>query len=155
MTEISMKPIGYAKSEVKQHKFGGFTEEVSEIAVDESFADGLKDLTDNSHVIVVYWMDKVSGYSLVHRPQGNPDVPEVGIFACRCPRRPNSIAMTTVELLEVSGNKVKVKGLDVIDGSDDGEGHKVKIHKKHRCNFCLKILCYKDDHTVQIDGAYH
>lgn len=50
------------------------------------------------------------------RPQGRKDVPEVGIFACRCPWRPNPIGMTTVKVIERNGNILKVKGLDVLDG---------------------------------------
>ena len=44
-------------------------------------------------------------------------MPVVGIFACRCPTRPNPIGITTVKLLERKGNKIKVKGLDVIDNT--------------------------------------
>lgn len=68
-------------------------------------------------MIIVYWMDEVKGYVITHRPQGNPEVPVVGIFSCRCPSRPNPIAMTTVKLIGHEGNKIKVKGLDILDGS--------------------------------------
>jgi tRNA-Thr(GGU) m(6)t(6)A37 methyltransferase TsaA len=62
-------------------------------------------------------MDKVKGHVITHQPQGNPEVPIVGIFACRCPARPNPIAITTVELIEHEGNRLKVKGLDILDGT--------------------------------------
>ena len=62
-------------------------------------------------------MDKVEDKDkvLTHKPQGNPDVPTVGIFSCRCPQRPNPIAVTTVKLINRKDNKLKVKGLDIID----------------------------------------
>ena len=41
----------------------------------------------------------------------------MGIFACRCPQRPNPIGITTVKLIKVRGNKLKVKGLDILDGT--------------------------------------
>jgi len=41
----------------------------------------------------------------------------VGIFACRCPQRPNPVAITTVRLIGREGNKIKVKGLDILDGT--------------------------------------
>ena len=62
-------------------------------------------------------MDKVKEKVITHRPQGNPDVPIVGIFACRCPQRPNPIGITTVRLIGHEGNKIKVKGLDILDGT--------------------------------------
>jgi len=60
-------------------------------------------------------MDKVKDHVITHRPQGNPKVPIVGIFACRCPQRPNPIAMTTVKLIGHKRNKIKVKGLDILN----------------------------------------
>ncbi|MGB9135491.1 MAG: tRNA (N6-threonylcarbamoyladenosine(37)-N6)-methyltransferase TrmO [Candidatus Bathyarchaeia archaeon] len=117
MKEINIKPIGVVKNRVKEPRFGSFADIVSEIIVDEKFTDALNGIEDYSHVIIVYWMDKVKDYVITHRPQGNPDVPVVGVFACRCPQRPNPIAITTVRLMGRKGNKIKVKGLDILDGT--------------------------------------
>ena len=62
-------------------------------------------------------MDKVKDKVITHRPQGNPNVPIVGIFSCRCPQRPNPVAVTTVKLLSHKGNKLKLKGLDILNGT--------------------------------------
>jgi len=117
MKEINIKPIGVVKNRVKEPRFGSFADIISEIIVDEKFTDALNGIEDYSHVIIVYWMDKVKDYVITHRPQGNPDVPVVGVFACRCPQRPNPIAITTVRLMWRKGNKIKVKGLDILDGT--------------------------------------
>ena len=117
MKEITLKPIGFVKNNVKEPRFGNFANEVSEVVVDEKFTEALDGIDDYSHVIIVYWMDRIKNHVVKHQPQGNPNVPIVGIFACRCPARPNPIAITTVKLLEHNGNKIKVKGLDVIDGT--------------------------------------
>ena len=117
MKEINIKPLGVVKNSVKEPRFGSFADIVSEIIVDEKFTDALNGIEDYSHVIIVYWMDKVKDYVITHRPQGNPDVPVVGVFACRCPQRPNPIAITTVRLMGRKGNKIKVKGLDILDGT--------------------------------------
>ena len=117
MEDINLKPIGFVKNNIKEARFGNFTEEISEIIVEEKFTDALNTIEGYSHIIIVFWMDKVKEYTLTHRPQGNPDVPVVGIFSCRCPQRPNPIAITTVKLIEHKGNKIKVKGLDVLDGT--------------------------------------
>ncbi len=117
MNEINLKPIGFVKNNIKELRFGNFADEISEIIVDEKFTEALNGIEDYSHVIIVYWMDKVKDYAITHRPQGNPKVPIVGILACRCPNRPNPIAITTVRLIEHKGNKIKVKGLDILDGT--------------------------------------
>ncbi len=117
MKEIKLKPIGFVKNSVKEPRFGSFADEVSEIIVDKKFTEALNSIDDYSHVIIVYWMDKVKKSVITHRPQGNPNVPIVGIFSCRCPQRPNPIAITTVKLIGHEGNKIKVKGLDILDGT--------------------------------------
>src|SRR3989344_5026454 len=117
MMEIKINPIGFVKNNVKEPRFGDFANEVSEIIIDEKFADALEGIENYSHVIIVFWMDKVKEHVIKHRPQGNPNVPIVGIFACRCPARPNPIAITTVKLLERRENKIFVKGLDILDGT--------------------------------------
>lgn len=117
MKKISIKPIGFVKNKVREPRFGNFAEEVSEIILNKKFDKALEGIDDYSHIIVVYWMDRVKNYVLQHRPQGNLQVPIVGIFACRCPQRPNPIGITTVKLLRRKGNKIKVKGLDVLDGT--------------------------------------
>ena len=115
MKEIILKPIGFVKNNIKEPRFGNFANEISEIIVDEKFTDALDGIDEYSHVIIVYWIDKVKDYVIKHQPQGNPNVPIVGIFACRCPRRPNPIAITTVKLIKHNKNNLVVKGLDVID----------------------------------------
>ncbi|MFA4819827.1 MAG: tRNA (N6-threonylcarbamoyladenosine(37)-N6)-methyltransferase TrmO [Candidatus Aenigmatarchaeota archaeon] len=117
MKEIILMPIGFVKNSVKEPRFGNFANEISEIIVDEKFAEALNGIDDYSHIIVVYWMDKVKDHVIKHRPQGNPNVPIVGIFACRCPQRPNLIAISTVKLIGRKGNVIKVKGLDILDGT--------------------------------------
>lgn len=117
MEKITLNPIGYVKNGVKEPRFGNFADEISEVVVDKEFEESLLGIDDYSHVIIVYWMDKVKEHVVKHRPQGNPNVPIVGIFACRCPQRPNPIGITTVKLLEQKGNVIKVKGLDVLDGT--------------------------------------
>ncbi len=117
MKEICLKPIGIVKNRVRKPRFGGFAEETSEIIVDKKFQEALKGIDDYTHLIIVYWMDKVKDYVLTHRPQDNPKVPIVGIFSCRCPQRPNPIGITTVRLVEHKGNRIKVKGLDILDGT--------------------------------------
>ncbi len=83
MKEINIKPIGLVKNNEKEPRFGSFANEITEIVVDEKFTDAFNTIEDYSHVIIVFWMDKVKGHVITHQPQGNPEVPIVGIFACR------------------------------------------------------------------------
>lgn len=54
---------------------------------------------------------------LQRRPQNREDMPLVGIFSQRGKDRPNTIGMTSVEILSVDEKSITVKGLDAIDGT--------------------------------------
>ncbi len=114
---IKIKPLGFAKNKVKQPTLPGWKDVITEIVIDKKYALGLDGIEDYSHVIIVYWMDQEKECHLKHHPQGRADIPYVGIFACRCPQRPNRIAISTVELIKRSGNKLTVKGLDIVSGT--------------------------------------
>lgn len=112
--EIKLKPIGFAENQEKKH-FGGWDAIVTDLVIDKEYQDALKGLEDYSHLIIVYWMHDIKTCDIRHVPQGKVgEVPEVGIFACRCPQRPNPIGVSTVEILGIRDNVVTVKGLDVI-----------------------------------------
>jgi len=111
---ITLKPIGIARTQEQQH-FGGWSEVVTDLVMNEEYEEALEGLEDYSHLIVIYWMHEVTTCDIRKVPQGKVgDVPEVGIFACRCPQRPNPIGITTTQLSFIKGNVVTVKGLDVI-----------------------------------------
>ncbi len=80
---IRMRPIGKAWSPVLRQQTGGFQEMESRIELRPELAGYLQGLEDYSHVIVVYWMHEQTSPEAITRPQGNPAVPEVGMFACR------------------------------------------------------------------------
>jgi len=40
-----------------------------------------------------------------------------GVFATKHPDRPNPLGLTIVELSERKGNRLKVKGIDMIEGT--------------------------------------
>ena len=120
MTEIKLKPIGVVHNEIKQTSYHDCKDIVSEIEIDGKWAELLDGIEEFSHIIVLFWMHKVSRDAeppvKVH-PRGRADLPLVGLFATRAPQRPNPIGITTVKLLKRRGNILTVQGLDAIDGT--------------------------------------
>ncbi|MDO8657878.1 MAG: tRNA (N6-threonylcarbamoyladenosine(37)-N6)-methyltransferase TrmO [Candidatus Levybacteria bacterium] len=114
---IKIKPLGISTNSIMKPMLPGWKNVVTEIVIDKTYAKGLDGIEDYSHIIVVYWMDKEKECHLKHHPQGREDIPFVGIFACRCPQRPNRIAISTVELVVRKGNVLTVKGLDIVNGT--------------------------------------
>jgi tRNA (adenine37-N6)-methyltransferase len=119
--EFKVHPIGGVKCAVTEMSQGGWANVDSEIHLDARYARGLQGLEGYSHVIVVFFLDRAQGFDvtrqLLRRPRGMEDMPEVGVFAQRTKYRPNPIGVTAVQLLGITGNIVKVRGLDALDGT--------------------------------------
>ena len=89
----------------------------SRIRIFEKFASGLAGIGEYSHLIVIWHMDRANEVRLKAKPRGNADMPKVGIFATRFPSRPNHIATSVVELVNISDAVLTVRGLDAYPGS--------------------------------------
>ena len=79
------------------------------------YVAGLQDVEGFSHLFVLWEFDKAEGFDLVGRPPLD-DRPH-GVFATRSPRRPNPIGLTVVELLGREGGELRVRGVDMLDGT--------------------------------------
>ena len=114
--DMRLQPIGKVVNAVREPQYIEWRKTLSRVVVDDRWAAALDGLAEYSHVIVVYWMDQVVGCKLTHVPQANfREVPEVGMFACRCPYRPNPIAVTVARLLEIDNLELIVEGLDAVN----------------------------------------
>ena len=95
--------------------------EPSRIEIFPEFCQGLKGLSDFSHVIVLYWFhlrdnNKERGTIQVV-PRRHPGAPRVGVYASRSPSRPNPVGLCVVELDEIEDCILTVNGLDALEGS--------------------------------------
>ncbi|PSL01550.1 tRNA-Thr(GGU) m(6)t(6)A37 methyltransferase TsaA [Haloactinopolyspora alba] len=99
----------------------GWGDVVSRIVLDERFGDhALTGLEEFSHVLVLYQLDQLderADYTGVRRPRGRDDLPAVGLFADRGPRRPNRIGVTACPIVRVGATDLEVRGLDAVDGT--------------------------------------
>lgn len=115
-TTVCMQPIGLVKNRIRPHEnIMNYREEISEIIIEPFLEEALEGLEENSHIMVIFWMDRVPEEErglLKVRPLRRDDLPLVGILATKAPNRPNGIGVTTVEILCRERNVLKVKGLD-------------------------------------------
>jgi tRNA-Thr(GGU) m(6)t(6)A37 methyltransferase TsaA len=119
---FAVQPIAWVSAPRSEAIDDDWGEIVSTISLDaERFGpEALRGLESFSHADIVYLFDQVeegSYESGARRPRGNPDWPEVGVFAQRNKRRPNRIGVCTCLLLGVAGTELTVQGLDAIDGT--------------------------------------
>jgi len=83
----------------------------------EEFVDGLKDLDGFSHIYLIYYFHKVKEPKLRVVPFNDKTNIPRGVFSTRTPMHPNSLGLSVVELVEVKGNIVTIKGVDILDGT--------------------------------------
>jgi tRNA-Thr(GGU) m(6)t(6)A37 methyltransferase TsaA len=115
-----MKPIGIARSPYRdtaeiptgpgaKHEVEGTLELLPE------YEAGLTDIEGFSHLYVIWVFDRAEGFDLMPTPP--TDTRPRGVFSTRSPRRPNPIALTVVRLLGREGCRLRVRGLDMLDGT--------------------------------------
>jgi tRNA-Thr(GGU) m(6)t(6)A37 methyltransferase TsaA len=112
--------IGTVNSPITRPVDTNWSHVFSEIIIKEKFAPGLLGLEDFSHLIVLTFLHKAKftlGKHLRRHPQERTDLPVLGIFAQRARHRPNRIGVTAVEIIDIKENRIKVRGLDAIDGT--------------------------------------
>jgi tRNA-Thr(GGU) m(6)t(6)A37 methyltransferase TsaA len=80
------------------------------------FAAGLADIEGFSHIFVLWVFDRSTDFDLVATPPADEGRPH-GVFATRSPRRPNPIGLTVLELLGRDGTQLRVRGVDMLDGT--------------------------------------
>ena len=86
-----------------------------EIHIDEPFGPGLKDLEGFSHIYLIYHFHRTRNTRLQVIPF--MDTVMRGVFSTRSPRRPSRIGMSVVELIAVEGNVLRIRGVDILDGT--------------------------------------
>jgi tRNA-Thr(GGU) m(6)t(6)A37 methyltransferase TsaA len=117
---ISMQPIGYVRSPYRDtHEIpkglGATHRAEGVLELKEEFEPGLKDIEGFSHLFIIWAFDRSEGFTLLVTPPSD-DRPH-GVFTTRSPRRPNPIGLTVVELLAREGPVLRVRGIDMLDGT--------------------------------------
>ena len=79
--------------------------------------EGLQSLRPGDEVIVITWLDRARRDVLSVHPRGDTSRAEEGVFSTRSPHRPNPIGLHRVEITAIDGRRVRVRGLEVLDGT--------------------------------------
>ncbi|NIO48695.1 MAG: tRNA (N6-threonylcarbamoyladenosine(37)-N6)-methyltransferase TrmO [Candidatus Aminicenantes bacterium] len=122
--EIKLKPIGIIhspfkkKEDIESKKYAdsrGFDSVQGELEIFKEYEKGLKDVEGFSHLIVLFAFHKSKGYRLHTKPLLGDTLR--GVFSTRSPKRPNPLGMTVVNVIERNRNRLKVSGIDMIEGT--------------------------------------
>lgn len=115
-----LRPIGFVRtpySDASEVPKGPGAEHKAEgvLEIRPDLEPALTDIEGFSHLMVIWAFHRSEGYDLMVTPPTD-DRPH-GLFTTRSPRRPNPIALTIVELLGRDGPALRVRGVDMLDGT--------------------------------------
>lgn len=117
---ICMEPIGVVRSPVRDGRRDDWSGVRSVVELRAEHEAALAGLDGFSHALVITWLHLVSeeerGLGAVH-PAGDPSLPRIGVLALRTHHRPNPVGVTVVRIEGVEGTRVRVCGLDAVDGT--------------------------------------
>lgn len=121
MTVYPLHPIGRVESRLTER--AGAPKQPDEgapdawLALDGRYLPALDGLAPGTDVLLLTWLDRAVRDTLTVRPRDAPERPPAGVFATRSPDRPNPIGLHLVHILEITGTRIHVRGLEAIDGT--------------------------------------
>ena len=97
------------------------------------YTEGLSDITAGQRIVVLFYFHKSPPFIAELLKQTPPHRNKaLGVFSICSPRRPNAIGLSVLEVLSKDANRIRVRGLDMIDGTPilDIKPH---IEDQHSC----------------------
>jgi tRNA-Thr(GGU) m(6)t(6)A37 methyltransferase TsaA len=89
----------------------------AELVLEPDLLDALDGIEPGARVTVLTWLDRARRDVLRVHPRDDPSNPMRGVFSTRSADRPNPIGLHEVEVLAIEGNRVRVSGLEAVDGT--------------------------------------
>jgi tRNA-Thr(GGU) m(6)t(6)A37 methyltransferase TsaA len=126
---IILNPIGFVKTEFAGEELRNrpIEELEADIEILEEYADGLEAIDGFSHLLIFFYMHKITAENrkkLKTKPRivtkyglNLEEIPLVGAFCLDTPNRPNPIGLSAVRLLWRKGKILHVKGIDALNGT--------------------------------------
>lgn len=117
--KIELTTIGFVKTETENIPRHWTVSDVEgAIVVDEQYKEGLKDIKAGQRIVVLFYFHQSPRFTpdlLVQKPRHRNE--QMGVFSICSPVRPNPLGMSIVEVLGIESGNIRVKGLDVVDGT--------------------------------------
>ena len=116
-----IKPIGIIRSKLASREaaprqgYEGAPD--AWVEVNLAVAEGLEGISVGSEVILITWFHMAHRDILKLHSRGDKSRPVTGVFTTRSPDRPNPLGLHRVTVLEITGNRFKVRPIEAIDGT--------------------------------------
>ncbi|HKJ76346.1 MAG TPA: tRNA (N6-threonylcarbamoyladenosine(37)-N6)-methyltransferase TrmO [Gammaproteobacteria bacterium] len=88
------------------------------LLIDEAYRPGLEGIEAGQRIVVLFAFDRSPAFGPEHLRVTPPTATEPrGLFSTCSPVRPNPIGLSVLEVLEVGAGWLRVRGLDMYDGT--------------------------------------
>jgi tRNA-Thr(GGU) m(6)t(6)A37 methyltransferase TsaA len=81
------------------------------------FAEALEGIETGDVLVLLTWLDRASRDVLRVHPRDDMTRSQQGVFSTRSADRPNPIGLHRVTVLAIDGARVRVSGLEALDGT--------------------------------------
>lgn len=115
----AFEPIGVVRHDAPQvPRHYTVSDLEGDLVLDARFQPGLTHVTPGEHIVVLFHFDRSPPFTGAHLFQTPPTRSEPrGLFSICSPIRPNAIGLSILEVLAVDGRTVRVRGVDMLDGT--------------------------------------
>ncbi|SHI79805.1 tRNA-Thr(GGU) m(6)t(6)A37 methyltransferase TsaA [Desulfatibacillum alkenivorans DSM 16219] len=116
---VVFEPIGVVHTlEKKMPRHCSISDVEGTLEIKRELQAGLDDVKAGDRIVVLFHFHKSPAFSPELLHQTPPHGPKAkGVFSICSPVRPNAIGMSMLSVLDVQGNVIHVKGLDMMDGT--------------------------------------
>ena len=115
MDKFIIKPVGIVVNDFNEPTgYNEIKKKPSTIIIYKEYSEALINIGECDYLDIVFYFHKSIDFELsgkIHSGKMR------GVFASRSPRRPNSIGITTVKLIQTDKEKLVVEGLDAINNT--------------------------------------
>lgn len=129
---IELRTIGFVRTDVTElPRHWSVSEVEGTLLINEDYSEGLRDIEAGQRIVVIFAFHRSPGFSPEYLRQTSGQTGrEMGVFSTCSPIRPNPIGMSVVEVLGIRDANIKVRRLDMLDGTPILD---IKPHVEDRC----------------------
>ncbi len=119
--DLTLRPIGWVGSELVDPatapRQGDEGAPEAWIEIRDDLREAVADLPVGTEVLLLTWLDRADRDVVFVHPRDDADRPRESVFLTRSPHRPNPVGLHQVRVLGVEGARVRVGGLEALDGT--------------------------------------
>jgi tRNA-Thr(GGU) m(6)t(6)A37 methyltransferase TsaA len=120
-TDFIVRPIGRVESPLVSTadapRQGDEGAPEAYLILDSDVQAALNGIATGADLIVLTWLHQADRTILTVHPRGDVSRPEQGVFSTRSASRPNPIGLHRVHVLGIDEVRLRVSGLEAIDGT--------------------------------------